>query len=340
LPFGQTQGAVTNIVITAQILTDGTVNYTYNVNGPTYPDDRTGARLTDGSIVPLEQANIQQVETPVNLAPAPVDPTPTPDPTPAPTPAPTPDPTPTPEPTQTPSDSQTSSGSSGYYSNPIASPTIPSSDSQQTTQMPQPTEDQQPVSPEPPTESIPTDSTSEPTLPDYTSEQNSHTQSDSNTQESPASFTSPNSLPDTIPLLPSEVQLVPHIQEDKAGVENGGIEFFGTKDQPQVVGEDGKLTPSAPPPGSGLPIPPDAITIKDTFIGQPGGTTFNSPDVAVPVETITVTVAIPGAQALANAYVALANIGNDMSPITRKKSKKILVATVVVAAIARRRQGK
>ena len=70
---------------------------------------------------------------------------------------------------------------------------------------------------------------------------------------------------------------------DVPGVENGGIEFFGTKDAPQVVGEDGKLTPPAPPPGSGLPIPPEAITTQDTFIGQPGGTSFNSPDVAVPI---------------------------------------------------------
>ena len=162
------------------------------------------------------------------------------------------------------------------------------------------------------------------------------------------------------------------LQVDKAGVENGGIEFFGTKTQPQVVGEDGKLTPPPPPPGSGLPIPPDAITLTETFIGQPGGTTFNAPDVAVPVELTyvchTVTKddgsqvhldvdgnehpiekcsflpaaldSIPGAdaavQAVGAAYAALANIGNDMSPVTRKKAKKILVITTVVAAVRRR----
>ena len=49
-----------------------------------------------------------------------------------------------------------------------------------------------------------------------------------------------------------------------------------------------------------------------------------------------VTVAIPGAQALADAYVALANIGNDMSPITRKKAKKVLVLTAAVVAFRRR----
>ena len=137
--------------------------------------------------------------------------------------------------------------------------------------------------------------------------------------------------------------MVAKVQVDKPGVENGGIEFYGTKSAPQVVGEDGKLTPAAPPPGSGLPLPADAITTEDTFIGQPGGTTFNAPDIAVPVEPIVVNIEIPGvgeaAQALANAYVAVANIGNDMSPVTRKKAKKILVATLIVVPVARRRFG-
>ena len=148
--------------------------------------------------------------------------------------------------------------------------------------------------------------------------------------------------------MPEPEALKPHIQVDKPGVENGGIEFFGTKSQPQVIGEDGKLTPPPPPPGSGLPIPPDAITTQDTFIGQVGGTTFNSPDVAVVVELVEVSVpkildAIPSAgeaiQAVNAAYVALENIGNDMSPVTRKKAKKILVATIIAGPLFRRRFG-
>ena len=150
---------------------------------------------------------------------------------------------------------------------------------------------------------------------------------------------SPDQLSDTTPkVAPAEV-LVAHVQVDKPGVENGGIEFFGTKSAPQVVGEDGKLTPPAPPPGSGLPIPPEAITVAATFIGQPGGTTFNAPDVAVPVIETPVTgaiAAVPGVQALNHAFVAMANIGNDMSPVTRKKAKKILVLTTVIAAVRRR----
>jgi hypothetical protein len=154
---------------------------------------------------------------------------------------------------------------------------------------------------------------------------------------------SPDQLSDTTPKEAPPEALVAHVQEDKAGVENGGIEFFGTKSAPQVVGEDGKLTPPAPPPGSGLPIPPEAITTTATFIGQPGGTTFNAPDIAVPVIETPVTgamAAVPGVQALNHAFVAMANIGNDMSPVTRKKAKKILVLTVAVAAVARRKIGK
>ena len=135
--------------------------------------------------------------------------------------------------------------------------------------------------------------------------------------------------------------LVAHVQVDKPGVENGGIEFFGTKSAPQVVGEDGKLTPPAPPPGSGLPIPPEAITVTATFIGQPGGTTFNAPDIAVPVIETPVTgaiAAVPGVQVLNHAFVAMANIGNDMSPVTRKKAKKILVITAVLGQISQLRR--
>jgi len=45
---------------------------------------------------------------------------------------------------------------------------------------------------------------------------------------------------------------------------------------------------------------------------------------------------VPGLQSLNHAFVAMSNIGNDMSPITRKKAKKILVLTTVIAAVRRR----
>jgi hypothetical protein len=97
-PYGTFTGDTTSIVITAQIQTDGTVAYTYAVNGPLAGNERTGARLVDGTVVPLEEANIIEVEEPPVLEPEPVAPEPVP---PAPVPEPPvviPDPEPTPEP--------------------------------------------------------------------------------------------------------------------------------------------------------------------------------------------------------------------------------------------------
>jgi hypothetical protein len=112
-PYGTLTGDTTSIVITAQIQTDGTVAYTYAVDGPLAGNERTGARLTDGTVVPLEQANIIEVEEPpvlepepvapepVEPEPVPVDPVPEPpvvDPAPAPSPEPQPQPEPLPRP--------------------------------------------------------------------------------------------------------------------------------------------------------------------------------------------------------------------------------------------------
>lgn len=106
LPYGTMQGEITNIVITAQIQTDGTVAYSYSITGPTYPDDRTGARLTNGTIVTLEEAGVTQTVEPTVLEPTPVAPEPpvvpvepTPEPTPVEPVPPTPvDPQPVPNP--------------------------------------------------------------------------------------------------------------------------------------------------------------------------------------------------------------------------------------------------
>jgi hypothetical protein len=53
-PFGTMTGETTQIVITAQILTDGNVSYTYSVDGPLQGGERTGARLQNGTVVSLE----------------------------------------------------------------------------------------------------------------------------------------------------------------------------------------------------------------------------------------------------------------------------------------------
>ena len=97
-PYGTFTGETTSIIITAQIQTDGTVAYSYAVNGPLAGNERTGAVLTDGTVVPLEEVNIIQVEEAPELEPEPVAPEPEPEPTPVePEPEPVPvEPTPVP----------------------------------------------------------------------------------------------------------------------------------------------------------------------------------------------------------------------------------------------------
>ena len=89
-PYGTFTGDTTSIVITAQIQTDGTVAYSYAVDGPLTGNERTGAVLTNGTIVPLEEVNIIEVEVPPVLEPTPVEPVP--EPTPEPPAPPTPEP--------------------------------------------------------------------------------------------------------------------------------------------------------------------------------------------------------------------------------------------------------
>jgi hypothetical protein len=101
-PYGTFTGDTTSIIITAQIQTDGTVAYSYAVDGPLAGNERTGAVLTNGTVVPLEEVNIIQVEEAPVLEPEPVNPTPEPLPVePEPLPSPVePEPTPVqPEPT-------------------------------------------------------------------------------------------------------------------------------------------------------------------------------------------------------------------------------------------------
>ena len=97
-PYGTFTGDTTSIIITAQIQTDGTVAYSYAVDGPLAGNERTGAVLTDGTVVPLSEVNIIEVEEAPVLEPEPVPPTPEPVPEPEPTPEPEPEPQPEPAP--------------------------------------------------------------------------------------------------------------------------------------------------------------------------------------------------------------------------------------------------
>jgi len=289
----------------------------------------TSTVIVDTSTVITDTSSSEVVQQPVVTPPVPTPtpaPAPEPQPAPAPQPAPQPEPTPTPEPAPSPEPSPAPAPQP--TPDPVPTPDPSPAPTPQPSPAPAPAPSPEPVpapapSPEPtPTPEPVVEPSSPPVVPGLVPN-------------------NPDQLSDTTPKeAPAEV-LVAHVQVDQVGVENGGIAFYGTKSAPQVVGEDGKLTPPAPPPGSGLPIPPDAITVAATFIGQPGGTTFNSPDVAVPVVAKPVTGAlasVPGVEALNKSFVAVENIGNDMSPITRKKAKKILVATLIAGQIAQLRR--
>jgi len=82
----------TRIVITAAILSDGTVAMAYTLTGPEYPQNnpRTGVRLNNGSIVDFETYGIQETEQAPELAPEPTEEAPFNPPTPEPTPEPAP----------------------------------------------------------------------------------------------------------------------------------------------------------------------------------------------------------------------------------------------------------
>jgi polyhydroxyalkanoate synthesis regulator phasin len=153
-----TSVAPTNIVVTAAINTDGTVAISYVISGPdwTQHNPRTGARLNDGTIVPLEQANIQQVETAPVLTPEPTTPTPEPTESPSPTPTePTPTPSPEPQPTSGPTPSPTPSPEPSVTPTPQPEPTPqPSPSTTEPTPSPSPTPIPIP-SPEPSPEPIP-----------------------------------------------------------------------------------------------------------------------------------------------------------------------------------------
>jgi hypothetical protein len=114
-PYGATTSVIpTSIIVTAAISTTGTVAISYVINGPEYANTRTGAVLNDGTVVTLEQAGAVRVEVAPTLAPTP-EPTPTPtdgatasaSPSPSVTPTAQPSPVPSPTPSPSPSPSET-----------------------------------------------------------------------------------------------------------------------------------------------------------------------------------------------------------------------------------------
>ena len=161
--FLQSAPETTNIVITAAINTDGTVALSYVLSGADYsqyPWTRTGARLTDGTVVPLEQANITRVDTAPVLTPEPVpSPAPSQEPSPVQTPSsepsvsPEPVPTPSPEPSVVPSPT------------PTVEPSIEPSPAPTPVPTPEPSVPSTPPLPEPSPTPVPVEPTPTPVVP-------------------------------------------------------------------------------------------------------------------------------------------------------------------------------
>ena len=162
--------APTNIVVTAAINTDGTVSISYLISGPDWSqyEPRTGARLNDGTVVPLEQASIERVEEAPVLTPEPTTPSPTPSPSPSS--EPTPSPSPTSEPSPSPSAEPTPTPTVEPSPSPTPTPTV----EPQPQPTPEPTSEPSPSptpSPEPsptPTPQLPPSQEPEPTTPEPT----------------------------------------------------------------------------------------------------------------------------------------------------------------------------
>ena len=208
--FLQSDPMPTNIVITAAINSDGTVAISYVLSGRDYSQynwARTGARLNNGTVVPLEQANIERVETAPELTPEPV-PSPVPSQEPSPTPTPSGEPSVSPEPVPTPSPEL----SPEPTPSPIVEPTpLPS---------PEPSETPTPGPSSPSTEPLPEPS---PTP-----------------QPAPVTQPEPTPLPASPPVLQPEPQPEPQPQpEPVPGPE--------PEPEPQTPPEEPPVTPEEPP---------------------------------------------------------------------------------------------
>lgn len=312
LPYGTMQGEITNIVITAQILNDGTVDYTYTVNGPLYGGERTGARLNDGTVVPLEEAGIEQVEEPVVLEPTPAEPTP--EPTPEPEPIPEPEqpiepepeePTP-PEPPVEPSDPEPSEPSE---------PVQPEPEPQPEPSNPQPEPQPEPQQPEPPVEPEPQPEPEEP-------------------EPEPE-------LEEPEPPIEEEVDPEPEIPQDPEPLPEEEDLGEGSENTPEPKDPDTNDIDQESPEEE-QPVSPVEPTNPQTPINSPVETIVLPNGVELPAEI---------AQALelvsdspiellnnilenpAEALKALLNVGADMSPEKREEAQIVVIAAIIVGQI-------
>jgi hypothetical protein len=298
-PYGMMTGEITSIVITAQIQTDGTVAYNYAVAGPLQGNERTGARLTNGTVVPLEQANIVQVEVPPVLEPEPVPPTPEPTPEPTPTPIPTPEPTPVPVPQPEP--------------RPRPEPVIDIAPEVLPPAEEPPAVVEPPVE-EPPVEVLPAE---EPPIEEPPAEE-----PPAPAEEPPAPAEEP----------PAPVEEAPPVVDEESTPEE-----IAAAVEALIDAADGEAVTAEAIAEAGLTyedLPPD--TPVEVRTDAHGNEVIITAEVAAALEVLASPAEFIGAifDDPAQALLALASIGADMSEEERKQSTETVVAAVIVGQIA------
>ena len=326
-PYGTFDGEVTNIVITAQIQTDGTMAYTYAVDGPLAGNERTGARLTDGTVVTLEQAGVTQVEEPPVLEPEPVPPTPTPSPEPEPTPVPTPEPSPTDEPVP----------ESNPEPTPPPVPVEPPSPQPLPPPIPEPVVEPEIIAPEEPpvVEPEPPVEEPEPPIP---------------VEEPPVVVEEPPVEAEEPPVVEEEP---PAVEEEAPAVEE---EPPAPAEEPPLVADEDSTEEEKELVAEALIEAADGEAVTAEAIAEAGLTYDDLPpqtpvevrqdengnQVVITAEVAAALVVLADPAALveaiftdpAQALLALGSIGADMSEEERTESEKTIVAAVIVGGIA------
>jgi hypothetical protein len=299
-PYGTFTGDTTSIIITAQIQTDGTVAYSYAVDGPLTGNERTGAVLTDGTVVPLSEVNIIEVEEAPVLEPEPVAPEPEPvpvDPVPEPPvvdpqPEPTPEPVPQPEP------------------EPVRPPVI---EIPIFVPEPEPAPVEEEPVPEPEVEPLPTPSEPEPEP-------------------------EPEPLEPEVPeeVLPIEPEPVDESHEEIITDESTPEEIAAAV-AALISAADGEAVTTEDMEEAGLTyedLPPE--TPVEVRTDANGNEVIITAQVAAALEVLASPAEFIGAvfEDPAQALLALASIGADMSEEERKQSTETVLAAVIVGQIA------
>ena len=299
-PYGTLTGDTTSIIITAQIRTDGTVAYTYATSGPLSGTERTGARLTDGTIVTLEQAGVTQVEQAPVLEPEPVAPEPEPVPV-----------VPVPEP-------------------PVVNP--------QPEPNPEPVPQPEPEPVRPPVIEIPVFEPEPEPVPVVTEPEPVPVEEPLPTPSEPEPEPEPEPLEPEVPeeVLPIEPEPVDESHEEIITDESTPEEIAAAVEA-LISAADGEAVTTEDMEEAGLTyedLPPE--TPVEVRTDANGNEVIITAQVAAALEVLASPAEFIGAvfEDPAQALLALASIGADMSEEERKQSTETVLAAVIVGQIA------